>query len=161
MEAVAYCIFLISKITVDGDCSHEIKRHLLLGNKAMTNLDTILKSRDITLPTNVHIQSYSFPSSHVRMWALDHKEGWVPKNWCFQTMKLEKTLERPLDSKKIKPVDPKGNQPWILIGRTAAEAEATILSASNEKSWLIWKDPDAGKDWRQKEKGTTEDEMVK
>ena len=161
MEAVAYCIFLISKITVDGDCSHEIKRHLLLGNKAMTNLDTILKSRDITLPTNVHIQSYSFPSSHVRMWALDHKEGWVPKNWCFQTMKLEKTLERPLDSKKIKPVDPKGNQPWILIGRTAAEAEAPILPASDEKSWLIWKDPDAGKDWREKEKGTTEDEMVK
>ena len=161
MEAVAYCIFLISKITVDGDCNNEIKRHLLLGKKAMTNLDTILKSRDITLPTNVHIQSYSFPSSHVRMWASDHKEGWVPKNWCFQTMKLEKTLERPLDSKEIKPVDPKGDQPWTLIGRTAAEAEAPILSASDEKSWLIWKDPDAGKDWRQKEKGTTEDEMVK
>ena len=74
---------------------------------------------------------------------------------------LEKTLERPLDSKEIKPVDPKGNQPWILIGRTDAEAEAPILLASDEKSWLIWKDPDAGKDWRQKEKGTTEDEMVK
>ena len=86
------------------------------------------------------------------MWVLDHKEGWMPKNWCFQTVLLEKTLESPLDSKEIKPVYPKGNQPWIFIGRTYAEAEAPILSP-DVKSWLVAKVPDAGKDWRQKEKG--------
>ena len=104
-------------------------------------------------------QSYDFSSSHVWMWVLDYKESWAPKNWCFWTVALEKSLESPLDGKEIKPVDPKGNQSWIFIGRTDAEAETPVLWSPDTKSWLIWKDPDAGKDWRQ-EKGTTEDEMV-
>ena len=105
-------------------------------------------------------QSYGFSSSHVQMWELDDKESWELKNWCFQTVVLEKTLESPLDYEESQPVNPKGNQPWIFIGRTDAEAETPILWAPNVKSWLIWKDPDAGKDWRQEEKGTTKDEMV-
>ena len=104
-------------------------------------------------------QSYGFSSSHEWMWKLDHKESWVPKNWCFWTVVLEKTLESPLDSKEIKPVHPKGNQAWIFTGRTDAEAETQIVWASDAKNWLTGKDPDAGKDWRQ-EKGMTEDEMV-
>ena len=93
------------------------------------------------------------------MWELNHKEGWAPKNWCFQTVVLEKTLESPLDSKEIKPVNPKGNQLWIFIGRT--DAEAPILWPPDAKSWLIEKDPDAGKDWGQEEKWVAEDEMVR
>ena len=112
METVTYFIFLGSNVTADGDCSHEIKRCSLLGRKAMTNLESILKTRDITLPTKVHIvKAMVFSSSHVLMWELDHNKGWVPKNWCFQTMMLEKTPESPLDSKEIKAVNPKGNQP--------------------------------------------------
>ena len=154
-------IFLGSTITVDGDCSHEIKRRLLLGRKAMTNLDGILKSRDIPLPAKVCIsQSYGFSTSHGWMWELDHQEGWAPKTWCFQTVVLEKTLESPLDSKKIKPINFKGNQPWIFIARTGAEAEAPIPWPPYAESWLIGKDPDAEKDWRQEEKGVTEDKMV-
>ena len=94
------------------------------------------------------------------MWELDYKESWVPKNRCFWTVVLEKTLQSPLDCKETQPVHPKGNQSWIFIGRTDAEAEALILWLSDAKNWLIWKDPDAGKDWRQDEKGTTEDEMA-
>ena len=94
------------------------------------------------------------------MWELDHKERWVPKNCCFRTVVLHKILESPLDSKGIQPVHPKGNQPWIFIGRTDAKAETPVLRPPDVKNWLIWKDPDAGKDWRQEEKGTTEDEMV-
>ena len=110
-------IFWGSKITADGDCSHGIKRCLLLGRKAMTNLDSILKSRDITLPTKFGLnQSYGFSSSHVWMWELDHKENWAPKNWCFWTVVLEKTLESPLDCKEIQPVHPNGNQSWLFIG---------------------------------------------
>ena len=105
-------------------------------------------------------QSYGFSSSHVWLWELDYKESWAPKNWCFWTVMLEKTLESPLDWKKIKPVDPKGNQSWIFIGRTDAEAEAPILWPPYAKNWLIGKDLDAGKDWRREEKGKTEDEMV-
>ena len=105
-------------------------------------------------------QSYGFSSSHVWMWELDHKESWVPKNWCFWTVVLEKTLESPLDCKESQPVNPKGNQSWIFIGRTDAEAETLILWLPDVKNWLIWKDPDAGKDWRWEEKGMTEDEMV-
>ena len=105
-------------------------------------------------------QSYGFSSSHVRMWELDHKEGWVPTNRCFRTVMLEKTLESPLDSKEILPVNPKRNQPWIFIGRTDAEAEAPVLWSPDAKSQLIGKDPDARKDWRQEEKRATEDEMV-
>ena len=93
-------------------------------------------------------------------WELDHKESWVPKNWWFWTVVLEKTLENPLDNKEIKPVNPEGNQSWIFIGRNDAEAETPILWPPDAKSWLIGKDPDAGKDWRQEEKGMTEDEMV-
>ena len=156
METVTDFLFLGSKITAEGDCSHEIKRCLLLGRKVVTNLDNILKSRDITLPTKVCLVS----SGHVWMWELDYKENWEPKNWCFWTVVLEKTLESPLDSKEIQPVHPKGNQSWVFIGRTDAETEAPILWPSDANSWLIWKDPDAGKDWGQEEKGTTEDQMV-
>ena len=105
-------------------------------------------------------QSYGFSSSHVWMWELDHKEGWAPKNWCFPTAVLEKTLESPLDCNEIQPVHPKGDQSWVFIGRTDVEAETPILRPPDEKSWLIWKDPDAGKDWGHEEKVTTEDEMV-
>ena len=119
METVTDFIFLGSRINADGDCSHEIKRCFFLGRKAMTNLDSILKSRDITLPTNN--QSYGFPSSHVCIWELDHKESWALKNWCFWTVVLEKTLESLLDCKEIQPVYPKGNQSWIFTGRTDAQ----------------------------------------
>ena len=103
-------------------------------------------------------QGYGFSSSRVRMWELDCEETWAPKNWCFWTVVLEKTLESSLDCKEIKPVNPKGNQPWIFIERT--DAEAPILWAHDVKMWFIVKDPDAGEDWRQEEKVTTEDEMV-
>ena len=105
-------------------------------------------------------QSYGFSSSHVWMWELDHKESWAPKNWCFWTVVLETTLESPLDWKEIKPINPKGNQSWIFIGRTDAEAETPILWPPDAKNWLTGKDSDAGKDWGQEEKGMTEDEMV-
>ena len=94
------------------------------------------------------------------MWELDYKESWAPKNWCFWTVVLEKTLESPLDCKEIQPMQPKGNQSWVFIGRTDVEAEAPVLSSPDAKSWLIWEDPDAGKDCKQEEKGMTEDEMV-
>ena len=105
-------------------------------------------------------QGCGFSSSHVWMWELDYKESWALKNWCFWTVVLEKTPESPLDSKEIQPVHPKGNQSWMFIGRTDVEAETPILWPPDTKSWLIWKDSDAGKDWRQVEKATTEDEMV-
>ena len=153
--------FLGSKITADGDSSHEIKRRLLLGRKVMTNLDSILKSRDITLPTKVpSSQNYGFSSGHVWMWELDYKESWTQKIWCFWTVVLEKTPESPLDCKEIQPVHPKGNQSWTFIERTDAEAETPILWPPDMKNRLIGKNSDAGKDWRQEEKGTTEDEMV-
>ena len=160
METVRDFIFLGSKITADGDCSHEIKRRLSLERKVMTNLDSILKSRDITLPTKVHLVKAMIFLVHVWIWELDYKESWVPKNWCFWTVVLEKTLESPLDCKEIQPVHSKGDQSWVFIGRTDAEAETPILWLPGAKSWLIWKDPDAGKDWRQEEKGITEDVMV-
>ena len=149
-----------SKITADGECSHEIKRRLLLGRKAMTNLDSILKSRVITLPTKIHLVKLWFSSSHVWMWELDYKESWVLKNWYFWTVVLDKTHESPLDCKKIQPVHPKGNQSWIVIGRTDVEAETPILWPPDANNWLIWKVPDAGKNWRQEEKGTREDGVV-
>ena len=160
METATDFIFLGSKITVDGDYSQEIKRCMLLGRKATANLDSILKSRDITFTDKVPpTESYGFSSSHVWMWELDHKESWVMKNWCFWTVVLEKTLEGHLDWKEIKPVHPKGNQSWIFIGRTDVEAEAPIFWPLDVKNWIIEKYPDAGKDWRQEEKGMTEDEM--
>ena len=156
METVRDFIFLSSKITADGNCSHEIKRCLLLGRKAMTNPDSILKSRDITMPTKIRlVKAVVFPV------VMCGCESWtIKKNWCFWTVVLEKTLESLLNSKEIKAVNPKGNQPWIFIGRTNAEAEAPILWPPDSRSQLIRRDADAGKDWRQEEKGTTEDEMV-
>ena len=147
------------QITADGDCSHEIKRRLLLGRKVTTNLDSIFKSRDIT-NSGPFCESYGFSSSHVWMWELDYKENWVPKNWCFWTVVLEKTLQNPLGCKEIQPVHPKGNQSWIFIGRTDTEAETPTLWPPDVKSWLFWKDPDARKDWGWEEKGMPEDEMV-
>ena len=119
----------------------------------MTNLDSILKSRYITLPTKVHLVKAVFSSGHVWMWELDYKDGWVLKNWCFWTVVLEKTLESPLDCKAIQPVHPKGDQSWVFIGRTDDEAETPILWPPDAKSWLIGKDPDVLKDWRQEEMG--------
>ena len=136
-------------------------RHLLLGRNVMTNLESILKSRDIILPTKMHlVKAMFFSSSHVWMWELDSKESRALKNWCFWIVVLEKTLENPLDCKEIQPVHLKGNQSWILrAGRTDAETETPILWPPDVNNWLIGKDPDAGKDWRQ-EKWVTEDEMV-
>ena len=147
-----------SKITADSDCSHEIKRRLFLGRKAMTNLDSILKSRHYFADKGMSSQSYDFSNSHVWIWELSYKENWVPTNWCFWTVVLEKTLESPLDCKEIQPVSSKRNQSWIFIGRT--DAETPILWPPDAKNWLIGKDPDDGIDWRQEEKGMTEDEMV-
>ena len=105
-------------------------------------------------------QSYGFSNSHVQMWEFVHKEGWTPKKWCFQIMMLKNTLESPLDCKEVQPVHPEGNQSWVFIGRTDVEAETPILWPPDAKSWFIWKDPDAGKDWGQEENGTAEDEMA-
>ena len=120
----------------------------------------IKKQRHYFAKKGLSSQGYGFSSGHVRMWELDYKEGWVQKNWCFWTVVLEKTLEGLLDYKEIQPVHPKGDQSWVFIGRTDVEAETPILWPPNLKSWLIWKDPDAGKDWGQEEKGMIEDEMV-
>ena len=160
MGKVADFSFLGSKITADSDCNQEIKRHLLLGRKVMTNLDSILKSRDITLPTKVHlVNTMVFPvvmyEFGCESWTI---ESWALKNWCFWTALL-KILESPLDCKDIQPVRPKGDQSWVFIGGTDVEAETPILWPPHVKSWLIGKDADAGKDWGQ-EKGMTEDEMV-
>ena len=155
-----------SKITADGECSHEIKRHLLLGRKVMTNLDSILKSRDITLPTKVSLvkamvfpvvmygcESWKVNCMLIISKVMDARVGlwrsWAAKNWGFWTVVLEKTLESPLDCKEIQLVHPKENQSWIFIGRTDAEAETPILWPPDVNR-LIWKDPDAGKDWRRR-----------
>ena len=128
--------------------------------KSYDKLSDLKSRRHQFANKDLYSQSYGFSSTHVWMWELDHKEGWAQKNWCFWTVVLEKTLESPLDCKEIQPVNTKGNQSLIFIERTDAEAEVPILWPSDGKSWLIWKDPDAGKDWRWEEKGTTEDEMV-
>ena len=161
VETVADFILGGSKITADGDCSHEIKRNLLFGRKVMTNLDSIFKSRDITLPTKVClVKAMVFP---VIMYGC---ESWNLKKaewrridafelWCWRRL-----LRVPWTCKEIQPVHPKRDQSWVFIGRTDAEAETPILWPTDVKSRLIWKDPDAGKDWRREEKGTTEDEMI-
>ena len=160
METMTDFIFLGSKITADGDCSHEIKRHLLLGGKAMTNLDSILKSRDITFPIKVHlVKAIFFPIViyGCESWTIKKAEHWridVFELWYWRR------LESSLNCKEIQPVHPKGNQSWIFIGRTDAEAETPILWLPNVKNWLAGKDPDAGEDWSREEKGMTEDEMV-
>ena len=136
----------------DGDCSHGISRHLLLGRRAMTNLGSMLKSRAIVLPTKVHlVKPMAFP---VVIYGCESC-----KNWCFWTVALEKTLESPLDSKEIQPVHPKGNQSWIFIGKAESKAETPVIWPPDGKNWLPGKDPDVGKDWRQEEKGKTEDEI--
>ena len=161
METVTYFIFLGSKITADGDCSHEIKRLLLLGRKARKTLDSVLKSRGITLPTKVNIVKVMvFPIVMYRC------ESWTIKKTDHRRIDafklvLEKSLESSLDSKEIKPANPEGSQPWIFIGRTDVEAEASVFWPPDPKSHLFGKDLDAGKYWRQKEKAVTEDEVVR
>ena len=162
-------ILLGSKITVDSAATEikfsgaamKLKDTCPLGEKYRKPREYIKKQRYYFANKGLYSQSYGFSSSYVQMWELDHKEGWAPKNWCFQTVVLKQTLESPLDCKEIKPVHPKGNQPWIFIGRddAEAEAEAPILWSPDVKNRLIGKDPDAGKGWRQEEKGMTEDEM--
>ena len=154
IETVADFIFLGSKITADGDRSHEMKRRLLLGRKVMTNLDSILKSRDVILPTKVNLVK-----AMVFWVVMTDVSGGTQKAECQRTVVMEKILESSLDSKEIQPVHPKGNQSWIFIGRTDAEAETPILWPPDANSWLMGKDPDAGKDGGQEEKGMTE-EMV-
>ena len=160
METVADFIFLGSKITVDCDCSYEIKSHLLLGRKAVINLDNIWKAETL-FAVKIHIvKALAFPVVLYRYENRKTKKGWGPKNRCLQTVVLEKSLESPLDCKEIKSVSPKGNQPWIFIARTGAEAIAPILWPPDGKSWFIGKDPYTGKNWKQEEKWVTEDEMV-
>jgi len=162
MERVTDFIFLGSKITAHDNCSHEIKRCLLLGRKAMTNLDSVLESREITLPTKVLlVKAMFFPvvMYECELWTIKKVDR--RRIDAFWTVVLEETLESSLDSKDIKLVNLKGNKPWIFIGRTDGEAGALILWPPDAKSWLIRKDPDAGKDWTQEEKGTTEDEVVR
>ena len=160
MERVTNFISLDSKITADGDCSHEIKRPLLLGRKAMTNLDNIIKSRDFTLPTKVHlVKAMIFSSSHVWMWELDYKESWVPKNWCVWTVVLEKTLQSPLCCRSNQSILKEINPEYLLEG-LMLKLKLSILWPPDVKNCLVWKDPDAEKDWRQEEKRKTEDEIV-
>ena len=125
-----------------------------------SNIDSILKSRDYFANKGPSNQSYSFSSSHVWMWELDYKESWAPMNWCFWIVVLEKILESHFDFKEIQPINPKRYQSWIFIERTDAEAETPVLWPLDVKNWLTGKDHDAGKDWRQEEKGMIEDEMV-
>ena len=159
VETVADFIFWGSKITVDRDCSHEITRCLFLGRKVITNLESILKSRDFA-NKGLSSQSYGFSSRQLWMWELDYKECWMSKNWCFWTVVLEKILESPLDCKEIQPVHPKGNKSWIFIGRTGAEAETPIfgylmrITDSFEKT-LIWRKIEGGR-----RRGRQEDEMA-
>ena len=142
------------QVTADGNCSHEVKKSY---EKPRQH---IKKQRHYFTNKGPSSKSYGFSSSHVWMWELDHKEGWAPMNWCFWTVVLEKTLENPLDCKETQPVNPKGNQSWIFIERTDAKAETPILWPPDMKNQPIGKDPDAGKDWGQEEKGTTDDEMI-
>ena len=161
MESVTDFIFLGSKITADDDSSHEIKRHLLLGRKAVTNLDSVLKSRDLTLPTKVHlVKTMVFFSSHVWMWELDHKEVWVPNNWCFWTVVLEKILEIPWTTRRsnesiLKEINPEHSLEGLMLKlKLQYFGHLPWRADSLEKTLMLGK-----KDWRQEEKGTTEDEM--
>ena len=162
METVRDFIFGGSKITADGDCSHEIKRHLLVGRKVMTNIDSILKSKDITLPTKVclvKVMVFPIVMYGCESWIIKKAEHWridAFELWCWRQL-----FGSPLNCKEIQPVHPKGDQSWMFIGRTDAEAETPMLWPPDEKSQLIRKDPDAGKDWRQEEMGMTEDETVR
>ena len=157
VETVADFIFLGSKITADCDCNHESKRRLLLGGKVRQH---IKKQRHYFANKGPSSQDYGFSSGHVWMLELDYKESWAPKNWCFWIVVLEKTLESPLGCKEIQPAHPKGDQSWVFIGRMDVEAETPIFWPPDVQSWLIGKDPEAGKDWGQEKKGTTEDGMA-
>ena len=159
VETVSDFILGGSKITADGDCSQEIKRCSWKKSYDQPR-QLIQKQRHYFATKRPPSQGYGFSSSHVWMWELDYKESWAPKNWCFWSVVLEKTLESPLDCKEIQPVNPKGNHSWIFIGRTDAAAETPILRPPDAKNWIIRKDPDTGKDWRQEEKRTTEEGMV-
>ena len=139
METVIDIIFLGSKITVDGDCSLEIKTLAPWKKSNDKPRQCIKKQRDYFVYKGLYSQSYGFSSSHEWMWELDYQESWTLKNWCFWTVVLEKTFESPLDCKKIQPVHPKGNQSWIFIRRTDAEAETPILWPPDAKNWLTWK----------------------
>ena len=154
VETVSDFIFLGSKVTADGDCSHEIKRCLLFGRKALTNLDSIFKSRDITLSTKVClVKSLVFPvvMYGFESWTIkkDEHQRSAKQSWCFWAVVLEKTLESPLDCMEIQQAHPKGDQSRVFIGRTDVEAQTPVLWPPDTNSWLIWKDPDAGKDWGQ------------
>ena len=151
VEVVTDFLLLGSKITVDGDCSHEMRRWLLLGRKAVTNVDSVEKQRHYSADKGSHSRGYGLPSGHVWLWELDHKKSRKPKNLCFWTVVLEKTPESPVGSKEIKPVNLKGDQPWIFTGRTDDKAEAPVFWSSDVNRRLIRKVPDAGKDWGQKE----------
>ena len=151
--------FLELQIASDGDCSHEIESCLFLGSKTDKPRQCIKKQGHQFADKGLYSQSYGFSSSHALLWELVHKESWWLKNWCSRIGVLEKTLESPLHCKEIKPGNAKGNQPWIFIGRT--DAEAPILWPPDAKSWLIRKDPDVRKDLRQKEKRASEDEMIR
>ena len=141
-------------------CRHILYQLSSQGSPYRIDIVHITKQRHYFANKVPSSQSYGFSSSHIWMWELDHKESWALKNLCFWTVVLEKTLESFLVCKEIQPVHPKGNQSWIFIGRTDAEAETSKLWPPDAKNWLIGKDPDSGKDWRQEEKGTTQDEMV-
>ena len=158
METVRDFILGGSKITANGECSHEIKTLAPWKKSYDQSRQHIKKQRYHFADKGLSSQSYGFSGSHVWMWELDYKESWVLKNWWFWTVVLEKALESPLDCKEIQPVYDKGNQSWMFIGRT--DAEAPILSPLDAKSRLIRKDPDAGKDWGQEEKRVAEDKMV-
>ena len=137
----------------------KLKDAYSLEGKLWPTYTVYLKAETLFANKGPSSQGYGFSSGHVLIWELDGEESWEPKNWCFWTVVLEKTLESPLDCKEVQPVHPKENKSWVFIGKTDAEAETPILWPCDAKNWLIWKDPDAGKDWRW-EKGKTEDEMV-
>ena len=170
----------ITSWEIDGETVETVSDFIFLGSKSLQMVTAAMKLKDTCflerrlLPTYTAYwraeiyfankgqsgQGYGFSSGHVWMWELDYKENGALKNWCFWTVVLEKNLESPLDCKEIQPVQPKGDQPWVFIGRTDAEAETPIHWPPDVKSWLIGKDPDTGRDWGQEEKGTTEDEMA-
>ena len=160
METVTDIIFLAFKITAGGDCSHDIKTRAPWKKSYDQPTQHIKKQRHYIANKGPSSQSYGFSCSYIWMWELDSKELRAPKNWCFWIVVLKKTFESPLDGKEIQPLHRKGNQSWIFTGRTDAEAETSILWPPDVKHWLIGKDLTSAKDWRQEEKGSTEDEMV-
>ena len=157
MKTVTSFIFLGFQITADGDCAMTLAPWKKSCDQPRQH---IKKQRHYFVNKGPSNESYCFSGSHVWMWELDYKERWAPKNWCFRTVVLEKTLESPLDCKEIQSVHPEGNQSWIFIGRIDIETEIPILWPPDAKNWLIREDPDTWKDWRQEEKGTTENEVV-